>query len=103
MSSYRARIEAFFEAAHNLRLYRGKPEPLHGHSWKVEVEVEAQKLDGEGMAMDFVELREALQALVNQVHYKYINEVRPFTDVAPSAENLARWFFDGLEPTVRSA
>ena len=30
------RVEARFEAAHNLREYHGAPEPLHGHSWKVE-------------------------------------------------------------------
>ncbi len=99
---YRVRIEGFFEAAHNLRSYHGKPESLHGHSFKVEVELEAPKLDKEEMAFDFVELKNALEKRIRLLDYTYLNEVPPFTDVAPSAENLARWFFDELEDMAHS-
>ncbi len=99
-ANYRVRIEGFFEAAHNLRSYKGKPEPLHGHSWKVEVEMEAPKLDGEGMAFDFVELEDALKKLTGRLNYTYINEVPPFMDIAPSAENIARWMHDELFSVV---
>ncbi|HLG20567.1 MAG TPA: 6-carboxytetrahydropterin synthase [Bdellovibrionota bacterium] len=93
---YRVRVEAFFEAAHNLRSYKGSPEPLHGHSWKVEVEVEADRLDQEGMAIDFVELQSVVQALTKKLDYTYINDVPPFTDIAPSAENIAKWYAEEL-------
>ncbi|MFH1263419.1 MAG: 6-carboxytetrahydropterin synthase [Pseudomonadota bacterium] len=88
---YLVRTEAFFEAAHNLRSYHGKPEPLHGHSWKVEVEVEADGLDSEGMAVDFVQVTSALTGVVKKLDYTYLNEVPPFTDLAPTAENIAAW------------
>ena len=97
---YRVRVEAFFEAAHNLRSYHGAPEPLHGHSWKVEVEIESDRLDEEGMAFDFVEIRDALNALTKKLDYTYINEIPPFTDMTPSAENIARWFYHELIPTI---
>jgi 6-pyruvoyltetrahydropterin/6-carboxytetrahydropterin synthase len=88
---YLVRAEAFFEAAHNLRSYHGNAEPVHGHSWKVEVEVEANRLDSEGMAVDFVELTAALTAVVKKLDYTYVNEVPPFTDLSPTAENIATW------------
>jgi 6-pyruvoyltetrahydropterin/6-carboxytetrahydropterin synthase len=100
---YKVRIEEFFEAAHNLRSYKGQPEPLHGHSWKVEVELCAPKLDAEGMAMDFIDLKTALQKMTKKLDYTYINDVPPFTDLAPSAENIARWIFEGVEPAVLAA
>lgn len=103
MSQYRVHVEAFFEAAHNLRSYKGEPEPLHGHSWKVDVEVLAPKLDDEGMGIDFVDLYEVLNAMAENLNYKYINDVPPFTDLAPSAENIARWFFEGLTPVAEAA
>ena len=45
---------ARFEAAHHLTAYKGRPEPNHGHSWRVEAVLAAAVLDGEGMAFDFV-------------------------------------------------
>lgn len=96
--SYQVRIESYFEAAHNLRSYKGKPEPLHGHSWKVEVTVETDKLDLEGMAVDFVELKQALNRATQKLDYTYINEVVPFNDLAPSAENIAQWICQEIQP-----
>ena len=51
--SFAVRVEAFFEAAHNLRSYHGSPEPLHGHSYKVEAELAASGggVDGEAIAV----------------------------------------------------
>ena len=45
-----------FSAAHQLRLYDGSLEPLHGHNWQVKVTVVAAKLDSIGVVMDFHEL-----------------------------------------------
>ena len=97
---YRVWVEAFFEAAHNLRSYHGCPEPVHGHSWKVEVEAETAELDAEGMALDFGELRGAVGALTKRLDHTYLNDVAPFTDLTPSAENIARWLHDELHLVV---
>ena len=60
---YSIKIEAYFSAAHYLRGYRGKCEELHGHNWKVEVTVEAEKPDKIGMGLDFKYLK------MNKIYY----------------------------------
>ena len=43
-----------FEAAHRLlKDYSGKCSNNHGHSWVVDIEVEAEQLDEKGMVVDF--------------------------------------------------
>lgn len=93
-SDYAVHIEARFEAAHNLRSYRGITEPLHGHSYKVIAELSSRGtgLDEDSIAMDFVSSSRELARLAKKLDYTYINEVEPFTSINPSAENIAAWF-----------
>ena len=42
---YDITIKTGFAAAHQLRLYDGKYENLHGHNWTAQVTVEADELD----------------------------------------------------------
>jgi 6-pyruvoyltetrahydropterin/6-carboxytetrahydropterin synthase len=80
-----------FAAAHQLRLYDGSLEPLHGHNWQVRVTVGAEQLDSIGVVMDFHELESLLDALVQPLHNSHLNEVEPFKfDLNPSTENVAR-------------
>jgi len=96
------RVEARFEAAHYLREYRGITEPLHGHSYKVEAELAARGggVDGDAIAVDFVSARRKLEALAKRLDYGCINDVAPFTEINPSAENIARWFHGELSAAV---
>ena len=96
MPMYEIRVRSRFEAAHHLTSYRGAPEPAHGHSWEVEVEVACPELDEDGLGVDFVEVKGSLDALAQRLHGHDINVVAPFDNLSPSAENLARWFFDEL-------
>ena len=95
--TYRVRTEARFEAAHFLRTYRGATEPVHGHSWVVEAELEADGLDEDGIAADFVSVSKALNELAASLDTTFLNENPPFDEINPTAENVARWFFDQLE------
>jgi 6-pyruvoyltetrahydropterin/6-carboxytetrahydropterin synthase len=78
-----------FSASHQLRLYDGSLEPLHGHNWRVQVRVAAAKLDGIGVVMDFHELERAVDAVIGPLHNRHLNELEPFAKVNPSAENVA--------------
>ncbi len=69
---------ARFEAAHHLTSYRGAPETVHGHSWRVEAVLETGGLDAEGMAWDFVEVQAALRELAGRLDHRDINTVPPF-------------------------
>ena len=91
------RVETRFEAAHNLREYKGVPEPLHGHSWKVEARFCSEKLDHEDIGVDYVHVEEALRELGRQLDHRYINEIPPFDTVNPTSENIAKWFFHALD------
>jgi len=96
--SYVVKIQARFESAHFLREYRGICEPLHGHSYLVEAELSAPDggLDGDDLAIDFVASKRELERLAKLLDYHCINDVAPFDAINPSAENIARWFHDGL-------
>lgn len=89
-------VEARFEAAHNLRQYYGRPEPLHGHSWRIEARIQSAGLDREALSIDYVKVKKALEDLAKKLDYTYINAVAPFNRINPSSENIARWFFEGL-------
>ncbi len=92
MPTYTLRVRERFEAAHHLRSYRGAPEPVHGHSWRVEVVLRTAELDDEGMGFDFIEIKAALGALAARFHHRDINVVPPFDRLTPTTEHLARWF-----------
>jgi len=78
-----------FSAAHQLRLYDGSLEPLHGHNWKVQVTVASDELDGIGVVMDFHELERLVDRATGPMHNRHLNELEPFAQLNPSAENVA--------------
>jgi 6-pyruvoyltetrahydropterin/6-carboxytetrahydropterin synthase len=100
---YALRVVARFEAAHHLTSYKGRPEPNHGHSWRVEAVLAAAELDGEGMAFDFVEVKTALQELAVRFDHGDVNTVPPFDMASPTTERIAAWFFDRLAERLPAA
>jgi 6-pyruvoyltetrahydropterin/6-carboxytetrahydropterin synthase len=80
-----------FSASHQLRLYDGSLEPLHGHNWRVRVTVASAELDSMGVVMDFHDLERRLDAIIAPFHNRNLNDVLPFRDGAinPSAENVS--------------
>ncbi|MEO8378674.1 MAG: 6-carboxytetrahydropterin synthase [Acidobacteriota bacterium] len=99
---FTVRVEARFEAAHFLREYRGISEPLHGHSYKVEADLAGRGggIDEDAIAVDFVSARMKLEELARKLDYGCINDIPPFTEVNPSAENIAAWFSRELAAAV---
>ncbi len=93
---YEVVIKTEFSAAHQLRCYDGKYENLHGHNWTVQVTVEAKGLDEIGVGVDFFHLKKNTEEIIAQLDYQNINEVPPFDQQNPSAENSARWLFQQL-------
>ena len=80
---YELLVRARFEAAHHLTAYRGAPEPVHGHSWRVEARIAAAELGPEGYAVDFVEIQARLEALAARFRHGDINTVPPFDRIEP--------------------
>ncbi|MBS1856060.1 MAG: 6-carboxytetrahydropterin synthase QueD [Acidobacteria bacterium] len=87
-------IEESFAAGHALRNYRGKCENVHGHNYRCQVTVEGEQLDSIGLLVDFVELKRAVHAVLDRLDHTWLNEFPPFTELNPSAENIAKYIYD---------
>jgi 6-pyruvoyltetrahydropterin/6-carboxytetrahydropterin synthase len=86
-------VEAGFSSGHYLRNYRGKCENPHGHNYKIFVTLIGEELDEAGLLLDFKLLKQVLRPVVDYLDHQMINELKPFDEINPSAENLARYFY----------
>ena len=114
---YYLKTSASFDSAHFLSGHSGKCANIHGHCWRVEVKVQGGELcpEGEkrGMLIDFRDLKNEVRSIADSLDHTLIYEkdsLRPATLTAlreegfsltevpfrPTAENLARYFFDAL-------
>ncbi len=97
---YIINVEENFSAAHNLRGYKGQCEELHGHNWKVRVEISGRELDKIGMIVDFRTVKRQLNKLLAGLDHKYLNRVAYFKKVNPTSENIARFIYETLRPKI---
>jgi 6-pyruvoyltetrahydropterin/6-carboxytetrahydropterin synthase len=98
-------VEEMFAAGHALRGYKGKCENVHGHNYRVEVTVAGGELDSIGLLVDFADVKRLIRGVVARLDHQFINDLPPFDAINPSAENIAKYFYDeisgGLESRVR--
>ena len=87
-------VEDSFDAAHCLRGYEGLCENLHGHTYRVQCVLRLSELDQRGIALDFREIKQALQQAVSELDHTYLNELPRFQVDNPTAENLAKYIFE---------
>jgi 6-pyruvoyltetrahydropterin/6-carboxytetrahydropterin synthase len=87
-------VDAGFSSGHYLRNYRGKCENPHGHNYKVRVTLQGKELDEAGLLLDFKLLKQVMRPVVEYLDHQMINDLEPFTTLNPSAENLAKYFYD---------
>ena len=95
--------EETFSAGHALRGYKGKCENVHGHNYRVRVTLAGEQLDANGLLIDFVEIKRAMREVIEKLDHKLLNDVPPFDTLNPSAENMARYFFDEVSRELASA
>ena len=89
-------VEQTFAAGHALRNYHGKCENVHGHNYRVLVTLVGQELDSIGLLVDFVEVKKLINGVVDRLDHQFINDLAPFDEINPSAENLAKYFYDKI-------
>ena len=91
-------ISAFghFDAAHFLRGYPGKCANIHGHRWKAEITLQGEKLSQMGILIDFMDVKSMLKEVLEIFDHKMINDVPPFDDLNPTAENITRFIFEQM-------
>ena len=93
---YTIKIITDFAAAHLLRDYAGECSRLHGHNWKVEVEVIARGLNDVGMGMDFKDIKAHTRKLIGSMDHRNLNDLPPFDTINPTAENIAAHIYKTL-------
>src|SRR5881394_1873343 len=91
---YEVTVEDSFAAGHYLRNYRGKCENPHGHNYRVRVTLEGRELDKAGLLLDFKDLKVVMKQAIERLDHQMINDVEPFTAINPSAENIAKYFYE---------
>jgi 6-pyruvoyltetrahydropterin/6-carboxytetrahydropterin synthase len=94
-------VEESFAAGHALRGYRGKCENPHGHNYKVRITLAGEELDPVGMLCDFKDLKSAMGEIIERFDHQYLNDLEPFKQLNPSAENLARYFYQHTSDKLR--
>ena len=90
--------EFYFEAAHKLNLsYESKCENLHGHSYRciVEITSTADKLNVDGMIVDFTILKQIIKEKIeDRLDHKYLNDI---FKVNATAEYMAEWICNEVD------
>ena len=100
--------ESSFDAAHFLTNYEGKCKNIHGHRWRVVLEISGEPKSG--MLVDFGDLKKDLkdacdyfdhtfiveegslkEELFNMLNEEFILRVVPFRT---TAENFSKYFYD---------
>ena len=108
---YTVRTEECFDSAHFLAGYDGKCKNIHGHRWRVVLEVSKENLDDGGMGIDFTDLKHELKNFADTLDHAFIIEKGSLryethkalleddfkiveVDFRPTAENFAKYIFD---------
>lgn len=75
---YTLHTEASFDSAHFLKDYQGKCRNIHGHRWKVRIEISGESLQKEGscrgMILDFSEIKTELREITEYFDHALIIE-----------------------------
>lgn len=109
---YTIRKQLKFEAAHILdSSYSTCCQQIHGHSYIVELFFRSETLNGDGMVVDFGLVKKQATVLIDQFDHRLIVSNRrasrpPLVGLCdlvevtynPTAENMARYFFEWLKP-----
>ena len=95
-------VEQTFAAGHALRNYQGKCENVHGHNYRVRVTIQGEQLDANGLLVDFVDIKRLMGGAIEYLDHRFINDLEPFDTINPSAENIAKYFYDRLNAGLKN-
>ncbi len=98
---FQVSVEETFSAGHALRGYRGKCENVHGHNYRVRVTLEGPELDSIGLLVDFTRLKAIVREIMGRLDHQFVNDLEPFRTVNPSAENMAKYFYEEMAARLK--
>lgn len=93
------RKEFTFEAAHVLPRHSGKCSRLHGHSWRLNVELSGDRIGNTGMLRDFTDISDVVNPILeSHLDHCFLNDTTGLEN--PTSEELARWIYIRLQPAL---
>jgi 6-pyruvoyltetrahydropterin/6-carboxytetrahydropterin synthase len=95
-------VEQTFAAGHALRNYKGKCENVHGHNYRVRITMQGDQLDSTGLLVDFLDVKSLIGGVVDYLDHQFINDLPPFDELNPSAENIAKYFYDRVSGGLKN-
>jgi len=93
-------VQTSFTAQHQLTLPAGEKEALHEHNWVVRSAVAAENLDKTGLVIDFHWLKATIEEVTSPLDGARLEELACFGDINASAENVAKYIYDKVEPLL---
>lgn len=92
--------EFTFEAAHRLpNVPEGhKCARLHGHSFRVRLELEGEPDPHTGWILDFADLKAIFKPTLEMLDHHYLNEIPGLEN--PTSEVIARWIYERVKPDI---
>lgn len=115
---YILKVEHSFDSAHFLSGYKGKCGNIHGHRWRVEIEIQSEDLiengQMDGMVVDFGDFKKDVKEMIDFYDHALIIEEGTMREETlkclmqdefkiiqvkfrPTAENFAKFFFDSMK------
>ena len=94
---FRLSTKKMISAAHVLRDYDGPCARLHGHNWNIKLDVLSDAPDNIGITVDFLDLDKILWDVIGPFDHNNFNDFPPFDTINPSAENVAKYFYDEIK------
>ncbi|MCL5030236.1 MAG: 6-carboxytetrahydropterin synthase [Bacteroidetes bacterium] len=100
-----------WEMGHRLPEHFGKCKNIHGHSYKMLVEIEGEVLES-GMVMDYYHLKDAIEPLVEKMDHAFLvhkedkivfeflekmNSKKVVVDFHSTVENITRFFLNEIK------
>ena len=93
---YQVGVVATFNAHHHLAGDFGPAREPHGHAYRVEAWVTGDQLRGDGTLFDISRLQTGLEDITRALEGRYLNDEPSLAVPNPTAEVVARYFFDRL-------
>ena len=93
-------VKGDIASAHLLRGYPGKCSQLHGHTWKIEVQIKCDELNELGMVEDFAVLKRNFKNFLDHLDHTNLNELDYFKNVNPTAENIAKYIYQEFQKMI---
>ena len=97
---FELKAQMYFAAAHHLLNYEGECENQHGHNWLVEAYVKGNNLDKSNILIDYKVLKKELNAVLETLDHKDLNELPYFKGESPSSEMISMFIYNQLKERI---